>query len=367
MKKNCFGGGEWRTTASRTIGASLAGLLVVSLASLVATPPSFEASRCEDPPDFNAFAHCFLAQYPCLPNYLGIDAAPNYSDALKCFQRNRRWPFVVLMNLNGEGTSLDPKKAESILRAASKTDPDEFGPHQIEILQKAIDRCAAGPGAGCPKLDYCKDLSVTTPDLQICDAVAQISEEQTFSRKIRETRSRLSAVESALFDQVIDEFKAYQLEDMEREYAAYAGASLGGLAGGNQAGFVRENFLKLLTETIEARRLKPAVARTLEAVNRQLERELGRNARRNTEAQQQLLNDPSAKELWDRARSDIERYRKAARESQLQWIKFRDSCATLAASLYRDRKFDPALSMKVMVTKNRIAELQSEPFAPESK
>lgn len=101
-------------------------------------------------------AHCFLAQSRCLSNYFGIDAAPKYSEALTCFESNRRWPFVVLMYLNGEGMRRDPKKAASVLRTAEKTDPDEFGPHQIEILQKAIERCEAGPRAYCPKLDYCK-------------------------------------------------------------------------------------------------------------------------------------------------------------------------------------------------------------------
>jgi uncharacterized protein YecT (DUF1311 family) len=205
--------------------------------------------------------------------------------------------------------------------------------------------------------------------MEICDAVEQVSDEAAFSRVIRETRNRLSTADRALFDRVIAEFKAYQVDDMNREYEAYAGASLRGLAGANQASFVRENFLKLMTETIGARRLKPATANAFEAVNGQLERELGRNLRQNIEAQQEILNDPNAKELWDRERSDIEDYRNAANESQFQWIKFRDLCAQLATWLYSDQagKFDPAVSMKTILTKNRIAELRSEPFpAPEN-
>jgi len=124
-----------------------------------------------------------------------------------------------------------------------------------------------------------------------------------------------------------------------------------------------------MTETIAARRLKPSVAEAFQAANRELARELDRDLRRNTEARREFLNDPNEKELSDRARSDIEGYRKAAGESELQWIKFRDSCAKLATSLYRDQavNFDPAASMKVILTKNRIAELRSEPYAPDSE
>jgi len=70
--------------------------------------------------------------------------------------------------------------------------------------------------------------------MEICDAVAQVSDETAFSRAINEARNRLSSVEWKLFDRVIAEFKAYQLKDMEREYQAYSGASLGGPAGASQ-------------------------------------------------------------------------------------------------------------------------------------
>ncbi len=339
-------------------------LATIVLWPVLAALPAFAATNCQEPRDFGQLAHCFLGQYRCLPNYFGIDAAPNYPEALKCFEANRHWPFVVLMYLNGQGTKRDLKKAESVLRAEEKADPDEFGPHQAETLQKAIDACKGAQQSRCRGLDYCKDLSITTRDMEICDAVEQVSDEAVFRRAVGEARSKLSITNRVLFDRVIAEFKGYQLDEMEREYEAYAGASLRRLAGANQASFVRENFLKLITETIAARRLKPASPSAFHAVNTQLERELGRNLRHNIEARQELLNDPNAKELWDRERSDIEDYRNAAKESQFQWIKFRDSCAQLATWLYSDQagKFDPAVSMKTIVTKNRVAELRSEPF-----
>ncbi len=120
---------------------------LVFLASLLVATPVLAAINCQDPRDFGQLAHCFVGQYRCLSSYFGIDAAPNYPEALRCFEANRHWPFVILMYLNGQGTKRDLKKAESVLRAEEKADPDEFGPHQAETLQKAIDRCKAGPHA----------------------------------------------------------------------------------------------------------------------------------------------------------------------------------------------------------------------------
>ena len=196
-----------------------------------------------------------------------------------------------------------------------------------------------------------------------------LASEAVFSRANATTRSQLGAADRVLFDRTIVEFKAYQLDDMQRQYQAFIDASLRDVAGASQAGFVGGNFLNLMTNTIQSRNLKPATLRFYNVLQSKLDRELASDLRKTVQYWQRDLGNPQAKELWDRDKSHIEDYKKAAQESQAQWIKFRDSCALLAISLYRDRagNFDPAVSMQVILTKNRIAELRSEPFAPESK
>jgi len=322
---------------------------------------------CTDPRDYAELVHCFLAQFSCLPAYFGIDDAPDYPKALQCFESHKFWDFTALMYLNGEGTPRDLQKATAALKAWKKEGPNKFNPDQAATLTRAIDGCGRHPQS-CLRIDYCKQLSEGTQEIEICEALDEFAGEAVFSRAIATTRSQLEPADRSLFDRTILEFKAYQLDDMQRQYQAYIDASLRDVAGASQASFVRENFLKLMTETIAARRLEPADANAWEAVNGELARELDRDLRRNTEAQRELLSDPNQKQLWDRARSEIEGYRSAARESQVQWIRFCDACAQLATSLYRDRavKFDPAVSVKVRLTKNRIAELRSKPFAPDT-
>jgi hypothetical protein len=341
--------------------------MTVLLSGLLATTSVGLKTNCQDPRDLAELAHCFLGQFRCLPSYFGIEGTPDYPKALKCFESNKHWPVVVLMYLNGEGTKRDLQKAQSVLENGKKTDPDEFGPHQAEVLQEAINRCKGIPQAPCPRVDYCKDLSVTTPDLEMCDALDQLSEEAVFSRAIAATGSKLSPADRVLFDQTVTEFKAYQLDDMQRQYQASINASLRDLAGAGQAAFVRENFMKLMANTIQSRNLKPATIHSYNVLQARLNRELASDLSETIQYWQQDLGNPQAKELWKQDKSYIEDYEKWSRQSQLQWIKFRDPCAELARSLYRGRakQFDPALSMKAALTRLRIVELRYDPLAPE--
>jgi uncharacterized protein YecT (DUF1311 family) len=337
--------------------------MTVLLSGPLATTSFGLKTNCQEPRDLAELAHCFLGQFRCLPSYFGIEGAPDYPKALKCFESNKHWPFVVLMYLNGEGTKRDLEKAQSVLENGKKTDPDEFGPHQAEVLQEAINRCKGIPQGPCPRVDYCKDLSVTTPDLEMCDALDQLSEEAVFSRAIAATGSKLSPADRVLFDQTVTEFKAYQLDDMQRQYQASINASLRDLAGAGQAAFVRENFMKLMAHTIQSRNLKPATIHSYNVLQTKLDRELARELRETTDFWQEEIRNPQMKEWWDEYKSDLEDYKKWLRQSQLQWIKFRDACAELASSLYRGqtKEFDPALSMKTAMTRLRILELRYKP------
>ena len=140
------------------------------------------------------------------------------------------------------------------------------------------------------------------------------------------------------------------------------------MAGNGQAAFVRENFLHLLHQRIESRKLKPVDLTTYHAINAQLDHVYERNIYRIVESWQEDLRNPTFKDQWDEEKSYIKEYEESARESQAQWVKFRDSCADLASLLYRDQasQFDPALSMKAAVTKLRIAELRYNPIGPQS-
>ena len=96
-----------------------------------------------------------MMQFPCLVLYFGVDRAPDYPRALKCFEADRSWPFVALMNLNGEGTPRDLNKAEAALKIGQKEDSQSFAYLQ---LKKALSGCRHNTSTPCPRVDYCDKI-----------------------------------------------------------------------------------------------------------------------------------------------------------------------------------------------------------------
>jgi uncharacterized protein YecT (DUF1311 family) len=343
-----------------------AGLCLLAL--IAGSSTILAEDDCNHPKDFATGEKCFAAQFPCPYSYLGIDGTLDYAKALNLCKANNSGAFVALMYLNGEGTPRDLQKAEAALKVWEQKNPDQFSNSQAAALEKAINGCRRAGTEACPRLDYCKDLAEATLDLEICDAAQQLSSETDFSRSIAQAKSTLSASEGAEFDGVVANFRAYQDQESGRAYDAVGNGMERGLAGTGQAAFVRDNFLKLIAETIESRKLKPVGLTTYRALKAQLDRVYERSIRRIVQSWQEDLRNPTFKDHWDEEKSYIKEYEESARESQAQWIKFRDSCADLASSLYRGQasQFDPAVSIKAAVTKLRIAELRYNPIGPES-
>ena len=101
-----------------------AAVTIGVLAATFTAEPAIAKTDCRQPRDFAQLDSCFLAQFTCMGLYFGIDRAPDYPDALKCFEGRKLWNFVVTMYVNGDGTPRDLHKAEAVLKAGQKTDPD---------------------------------------------------------------------------------------------------------------------------------------------------------------------------------------------------------------------------------------------------
>jgi hypothetical protein len=161
---------------------------------------------CNPAQDLTQVEKCFIRQFPCESAYFGVDRPPDYERALTCFETERSWSFVILMQLNGEGAPRDLAKAEAALKAWKREDPSTFDDNQAATLQKAIDNCKAGNEKSCLRMDYCKELAMSTFDMEICDGVDQISTEAVLSRTIAGIKSTLGVSDRAIFDQVVTRF-----------------------------------------------------------------------------------------------------------------------------------------------------------------
>ncbi|MGH7841262.1 MAG: lysozyme inhibitor LprI family protein [Candidatus Binataceae bacterium] len=280
---------------------------------------------------------------------------------MKCFEDSDSPLFVVIMYINGQGTPRDLDKAQEALNTRKKTYPEQYPAEQVAPLQKAIDECRSAPKKPCPRVDFCRDVAYTTPDSEICEAIAQIGGEARLAQAIRKVRSRLSAGDRATFNQVVTEFKAYQFAEVKRMTDISIDGTARGILGSEQGGVVRENFLKLLVETIQHQALKPVTPGAYRADDDQLKRAYRDDIHTMVTGWQEIMNDPQEKYWQDEYGWVIQDFEKTARKSQRHWIKLRDLLAELASSLYRDQAetFDPAISMKAAMTKNRIAELRT--------
>lgn len=312
-----------------------------------------------------------LAQFPCTSAYFGSGGAPDYPSALKCFRSNGMWGFVALMYLNGEGTPRNLNRAAAALKRWKQNNSYEFGSYNSDAaasLGRAIERCRNSARQACPRVDYCKQLAMSTLEMNFCAADDDDSAESNLDRRLAAIGSTLGSRDRESFERVITAFKAYEMSELQRGYAAAGDATIRVLAGFGQKDFVRSDFVKLLSRTIQARQLAPATGAAYRTMDANLDRELRRDFRETTDAWREELKDSKEKDIRDKERSYIEDYKKAAQESELRWIRFRDSSAELASFLYRSHgeHFDPAVSMKAFVTKLRIAELRYNPIGPES-
>jgi uncharacterized protein YecT (DUF1311 family) len=291
---------------------------------------------------------------PCDDAYFGIHhGAPDFSKALRCYEANKEWQFLILLHLNGEGTPADVQKAEELMHAWEKAEPDQAGSLEGKALREAIDRGKVHPGEPQARLDYCKDVARDTLALNFCGGIHEEIAEVQGQATIAKVRGQLKPDERAIFDSVVAAFKAFQEADAKRMFQQYSGGTIRNLAGLGQSAFVRERFLALLQETVGQRGLQPADEKAYQAADGELNRVY-------REAIERYTKNSGA----DGAQ--VEAYRKDLKEAQLRWIRYRDLWAKLARSLYTEKSgaFDPALSMKTAVTQSRVRELRHDPVGP---
>lgn len=279
----------------------------------------------------------------CDALYFGIGRPPDFSKALKCYEAEKSWELLILMHLNGEGTPADAQKAGELLQSWQKADPSQADSMQAEALRNAIAERKQNPGETYPRLDYCQDIAGDTMSLNFCAWIDERLAEVDFKAAMARTRSNLAPADAAIFDKVLAEFAAFKEAEAGRMYQRYIDGTIRDLAASGQAAFVREQFLSLIRETVEQRRLAPADEKAYKAADLELN---------------QVYRD-------DVRSNEASEYRKHSKDAQLHWIRYRDLLADLARSLYKDRQreLDPAVSMKTAVTRVRVRELRNDPVA----
>src|SRR5947209_5678073 len=128
-------------------------------------------------------------QGDCSDVYFGIHHAPDFSRALKLCESERNWALLIVMHLNGEGTPIDVRKAEELLRAWQKEDPSQSDSLEAQALRQAIDQRKQHPGVAYPRLDFCRDVALDTVTMNTCASI----DEEIELVKLESTTARTKA------------------------------------------------------------------------------------------------------------------------------------------------------------------------------
>ncbi len=299
---------------------------------------------CQFGQDYPTDLKCFLKQFggsECYDSYFGFSGPPDFSEALRCFEKDKTWSYLVVMYLNGRGVPRDVQKAEQWFAAGQKMAPIEWpgglSGRELSSLKQDIEKARNTSDKDWDPIELCSDVFVLdTPESQYCTAIRELVSEAQFSAMLASTRAELDSADKSFFDRMIASFKAYQEADSKRAYLAWAGGTIASMRSMDQAGFVRDDCAALVKKTVRKRDLEPSDKIAYNTADDALNR-----------AYREDLHGGSPE------------YIKSARIAELHWIRYRDGWAELATALYSDRKKDPdpAMSMKTALSKVRVNEL----------
>lgn len=308
------------------------------------------------------------AIYECVYAYYGINQAVNYEKAYKCFVSNAVYEYLILMQLNGEGVPADANKANDLMVAWLKADPEYAGSAKETYLQRAIKNRLLGTKHTAMKIDFCKDLAESNYDIGYCTWVQDLLDKQHTDKAMKAIRATLTPSEEILWDQVIKAFDAYLESEGARAGQLYAGGSSAGTADTLQQIYVRKNFQVFMQNTFGKKHLTASTKDELSKTesNMQAAYEVSINNYEVTYSPPEKTNNETADEMdfRDTMTNYIAEYKEDAAISQKRWVFLRDLCAKLAVLVYKDKNTDVdwAISLDRALTLVRLADIQNQPL-----
>ncbi len=304
----------------------------------------------------------------CTDYYFGIGMPVDFGKARACFEKDSNWTFLALMRLNGEGAPADLKEARRLWTKAAHEDTANGGSLSIvsAYIDSALTAGEANPGKPIPRMNYC-DIAANgnTLDIDFCMGVDEELQKFRGLGEIDSVERTLLPAAGAALNKVSSAFETFDELEGARMSQEYIEGTIRSVAGTSYEMFIRDRFMALFREVVEKRGLKPTDDNAYKRADAELNRFYGKDLRRNSYTDE--LKDSAQKDEWERFRGEARDYRKAAKDAELQWMRYRDAWAELAPLLYADKTKipDPALSIKAALSRGRVEELCHDPEAPD--
>ena len=295
----------------------------------------------------------------CDAYYNGEGGPKDLAKALACYRAQEEWTMLAIMQLNGEGTPVDVAGARaSFLRlVAAKGEKNQDMDDMT--LEKIIKEREAHPGPKARRIDFCRDVAMTTISVNVCDAQEEERKASKGDTHLQKLRARLDPRMRAPFDRVVDTFHAFVPAESTRAYQAYIDGSIRNQFATSQEALLRSNFTKTLTLlTAPGGAAPPSLKRSLQVADRELNElykaDVGGYVSR-WKKEEAEAKEPALKAQYAGWAAD---YQHDAHAAEHQWILYRDAMAKLAAARW-PAAHEAEEVAKTLVTEDRIRELQN--------
>jgi hypothetical protein len=312
----------------------------LALVALLLAAGGGAAPKAPEPPDCDAL-------------YYGRGRPRDYGGALACYRADGEWLMVAIMQLNGDGTPVDVAAARKSLAAYEDDDMDR------EALDRIIKKREADPKAKGPRVDFCRDVALTTLSSNWCQSWREARAKGVVDARLKELRSRLEAAARPPFDRTLAAFAEFVDAEAERAYQLAVTGSIRNEFAMDQAKLARDHFSATMKILTADRAAVPTAPRPFVDVDRELNavyRDLERSRAEDYERDARELKDAEVKAQYRGYAAD---YRIKSRDAQRAWLRYRDAAAKLAATRWPQA---PGIEdvVRALVTEGRIRELRND-------
>jgi hypothetical protein len=292
----------------------------------------------------------------CGVYYFGIGQRRDVQRAFACEmarpERGRNWVLIAVMYLNGEGTERDVGKAREALEHMR---PEECGV-TCAALDEVLRRHEANPNKRHRRIDYCKQIAQTTPDVNYCEGVEERKEEFRRKREEKAVLARLAPEARKRFAGLSQAYAKLKEADSSREYMNFREGTIRGEAAAIMVKRVLRHYEAALAAWGPQAVGTPPLARPLADADKELNDVYRRiMADRDAEiAEAQATQDTNLRETRV---ADAKSVKSATRDAERAWLRYAEAWKKLVASLRPD---DPAVldSLRAFLTEQRIRELK---------
>ncbi len=295
----------------------------------------------------------------CDAYYNGEGRPRDLDKALACYRTQEEWTMVAIMQLNGEGTPVDVAGTRAsflrlvALKGEQNQDMDDIA------LDKIIKNREANPTAKARRVEFCRDVAMTTLSVNVCDAQKEDRKAVKGDQHLQQLRARLDPPMRVPFDRVVETFHAFVPAESTRAYQAYIDGSVRNQFATSQEGLLRSNFTKTLKSlTTSGSTAPPPLKRSLQAADSELNALYKADVRGYVSQWEKEAAETSERDLCAQYTGWANDYKRDAHAAQHRWILYRDAMAKLAAARW------PAVHeaedvAKALVTEDRIRELNN--------